>query len=988
LHKFFVRLNKEVTMNLGKRMMNGLDRDIEEHIAMETQDNIERGMSPEEARYAALRKFGNVLRAEEETRAVWSVIWLEELFQDIRFGLRTFKKSPGFVTVAVLTLALGIGANTAIFSLIDAVMLKSLPVENPSQLVMLRWSARRSPIVHGYMSSGDCPSDLRSEAENHSGCSFSEPMFREIQRQTKLFSGAAAFASSGPLVVTGNGQASRIRGQLLSGNFFDTTGLKPAAGRLFTSSDDQPSTQPVAVLNYGYWQSAFGGSRDAIGRTVELNNVPFIIIGVVEPRFNGISPGSDYDVWLPLVVEKRIASAHGFGQFDRRNDPAQWWLTIIARLDATVPPAQAQAIATGLFRNHTLHGDSPLFHSGEAVPAKLAVHQDAHVGPSQIPLGNKPVALPKGAMIAQHLPAPSGAATNSVPPADNPEITLVPADSGLTGSRDVYSNPLYVLMMAVAIILLIACANVAGLMLARAAARQKEMAVRLALGAGRIRILRQLLTESVMLSVLGGTLGVLFAYWGVHIIIGFIYHNGQVPRGGFIPEVDLRVLAFTVTTSVVSGILFGVAPALRSIRTALAPTLKEGEGSHASPKRHRARWFNISNALVVSQMALAMVLLVGAGLLVRTLQNLRSIDVGFDTHNVLNFQINPELAGYKNAQLWSLYGDLQTRLSAIPGVQSTGYSMSAFLSGSLMTTIFHWPGTPQDQMSQADVLQIGPNFFETIHIRLLAGRDFNLSEFAQSFNKADKTMLPTPVIVNRKFVEKFVGKENPLGKRFGDAPASKFGPASPGYEIVGVASDTKYESLRREMNPIMFVPHSLGMATFELRMAADPQAILPAVRKVIADVNANMPLSGVQTESEQIDQVLFKERLVARLASFFSMLALILACIGLYGLLSYEIARRRREIGIRMALGAQARDVLRLIVKQGIALSLVGAAVGIGIALAITRYLTSMLYNVHANDPWTLIAVAILLTLISLAACLIPARRATHVDPIVTLRYE
>lgn len=344
-----------------KHMMRELDRDIREHLDRETQDNIDRGMPPEEARYAALRKFGNVTRVKEATREVWSFLWFEQFLQDIHFGLRMLRKSPGFAAVAILTLALGIGANTAIFSLIDAVMLRSLPVENPSQLVLLKWAARRSPNVHGYMSSGDCPTDLRPGAANPTGCSFSEPMFHEIA-QANIFSATAAFANSGRLSVTGNGPATVIYGQLVSGDFFRTMGLKPAAGRLFEATDDALSAAPVAVLNYGYWQSAFGGSRDVVGRTLELNNVPFTVIGVAEKRFTGITPGSSYDVWLPLSDAQRITDPMRWE--NRSGDTAHWWLTMIGRLKPGVELAQAQAAVSGLFQNEMIHGVVPLFERG------------------------------------------------------------------------------------------------------------------------------------------------------------------------------------------------------------------------------------------------------------------------------------------------------------------------------------------------------------------------------------------------------------------------------------------------------------------------------------------------------------------------------------------------------------------------------------------------------------------------------------------------
>jgi predicted permease len=592
------------------------------------------------------------------------------------------------------------------------------------------------------------------------------------------------------------------------------------------------------------------------------------------------------------------------------------------------------------------------------------------------------------------LAAPPGTAPEASPKtlstaADNPLVTLLPAQTGLTGARGEYSNPLYVLMLAVGIILLITCANVAGLMLARAAARQKEMAVRLALGAGRARVVRQLLTESVMLSVLGGALGILFAYWGAHAIVSFVSSNQSRPLG-FATGVDLRVLAFTVAISLLTGILFGIAPTFRGARVDLTPALKEGERSSGSSGHAGRTWFSAGNALVVAQVALAIVVLVGAGLLVRTLQNLRSIDVGFDSHNILVFGIDPTLIGYKGAQVDAFYRDLQGRLAETPGVTSASYSILPLLSNRLGITGFHWPGMPQDQTSMADGLAVGPNFFATMHIPFLAGREFNASDFkvAAANSGVTPSSERTAVIVNQAFVQKYLGKENPIGKQFGEAEAAEDHPALPGYEIIGVVRDAKYNSLRRDIQAMMYTPQSAGGASFEIRTAADPQAILPAIREIVAQVNTNLPLFDVKTESEQIDRLLFQERLVARLSGFFGLLALVLACVGLYGLLSYEVSRRTREIGIRLALGAQPASVLKLVLRQGIVLAIVGAAVGIGVALGVTRYLATMLFDVHTNDPLTMIAVAVLLTLVALAACYIPARRAMRVDPVVALRYE
>ena len=1011
-------------MGRGKRLLDELDADIRDHIERETQDNIERGMTPEEAHYAAVRKFGNVTRVKEDTRDVWRIAWIEDLWQDIRYGLRMLRNSPGFASVAVLTLALGIGANTAIFSLINAVMLRSLPVEKPSELVVLRWSARKAPRINGYMSSGDCPSNLRFGAANPSGCSFSEPMFREI-RSTNQFAGVAAFANSGALALTGNGPASVISGQLVSGDFFHTLGLKAAAGRVLELSDDSPSAAPVAVLNYGYWQSSFGGARDAVGRTIELNGVAFTVVGIAEQRFTGITPGSDYDVWLPLAVGPRINNPR---MWDNREDKVTyWWLTILGRLKPETPVLQAQAAISGMFRNEMLNGAIPLFEMGGGMPGPPGPRGAGRSASRQMVMGGPPPAgaravppqpsggqntvvvggpMPpasgsQGSARIQSAPAPTvqGQAASDVAnepktlskPDDEPTVTLVNAQTGLTGSRGQFANPLLILMFAVGIILLIACSNVAGLMLARAAARQKEMALRLALGAGRMRIVRQLLTESLLLAATGGVLGIVFASWCSHAIVSFVSNNQPRPLT-FATGLDLRVLGFTVAISLFTGILFGLAPAFRSVRVDVTPALKEGFSSSTRISRVGAKRFSIGNGLVVTQVALAIVVLVGAGLLVRTLQNLRSIDVGFDSHNLVIFGINPSLAGYQDAQIRSFYQDLQGRLTETPGVKSVSYSMVPLLSGALIATMFHWPGTPQDRPSESDVLEIGPNFFSTMQISFLAGRNFTTSDYeiaANAANPSAQHAVPTPVIVDQAFVGKFVGKENPLGKRFGQSEASQEGPASPGYEIIGVVRDTKYDSLRREISPMMYTPQAMFPGTsFEVRTAGDPQALVPVIRKVVAEINPNLPLRDVTTESQQIDRLLFQERLVARLSGFFGLLALALACIGLYGLLAYEVARRTREIGIRSALGAQRGDVLLLVVKQGLLLAVVGAVAGIGVALGVTRYLKTMLYDVSAYDPTTIVVVTALLVLVALAACLIPARRATNVDPMVALRYE
>ncbi|HET9308719.1 MAG TPA: ABC transporter permease [Candidatus Sulfotelmatobacter sp.] len=885
------------------------------------------------------------------------------LTQDLRYSLRVLRKSPGFTAVAILTLAMGIGANTAIFSLIDGILMRGLPVQDAQHIVVLKWSAHKAPDIHNQSGYGDCGQGELSRTGESFGCSLSMPFFNDVASQVSAFSSVAAFADAGQIDLSANGTASVLRGQAVSGGFLPLLGVRAAAGRLLTPSDDSISAQPVVVLNDGYWKRQFGGSPSAIGKTVRLNNVPFTIIGVADPRFDSLSPGHVYDVWVPLSVLPQI-NPHPWVKA-RATDPYSWWLVVIGRLKPGVSRLQAQAGVTTLFRNDMLHGAKPLSKAE-----------------------------------------------------DDPKVDALPAQSGLSGSTAEISGELYVLMMAVGIVLLIACANVAGLLLSRATARQKEIAVRLALGAGRRRIVQQLLTESVFLSLAGGALGILFAIWGTRAIVTLFTSSSDEPFG-FSPGIDGRVLLFTFAVAMLTGIIFGFAPAFRGTRVDLTPALKAGTRSSAAEGRSAGRWFNLGNGLVIAQVALAVVVLVGAGLLVRTLQNLRNVDPGFDTRNLLTFQLDPTLIGYKTPQVDAFYRDLQQRIGTIPGVESVSYSNSTLLSGSLWDTGFHLEGTPKDQDSNADYLPVGAGFFSMMHMHLLTGRNFDSADFAQAETAEERERAreavqeakeaglpaaggsaavpesaakeaPVPVIVNKTFVQKYFPKVNPLGVHFGahEADPAKGDWATPGWEIIGVASDAKYQDLRSPIDPTMYVPFSGGNTSFEVRTGMNSKAVTASIRGVVSQMDSNLPVFNVHTQAELIDQLLFQERMIAKLSGFFGILALVLACIGLYGLLSYEVSRRTREIGIRMALGAQRRGVLKLIVGQGMVLAIIGAMVGIAVTLGVTRYLRSMLYNIHANDPATMVGVGILLTLVAVAACYIPARRAMRVDPMVALRYE
>ncbi|TAM82433.1 MAG: ABC transporter permease [Acidobacteria bacterium] len=941
-----------------KKPPDDLGEEIRAHLAMEEQENREAGMPSEEARYAALRRFGNVTQAQERSREMWEWQWLETLLQDIRYGLRQLRRSPGLTAVAVLTLALGIGANTAIFSLIDAVMLRSIPVHDPSGLVVLRWSAhhdRRGPINSS--SFGDC--DERYGGAIASGCTFPYPVLQTLQSQSKVFSGITAFGGPDDLVLGGKGSAMMARGEIVSGDYFSTLGVKAAVGRTLGPGDDDPSASPAIVLSYAFWQSAFGGDRSAVGRTIVLNSVPFTIAGVAERSFTNLAPGKTQDLWLPIAMELRLNIPWATDLQSFRN----WRVVLLGRLDPGVSIQKAQAAADLAFRNEVLHGSEPVW--------KVS---------------------------------------------DNPKIELIPAQQGLTGFRGFFSTPLYVLMVVVGLILLIACANVAGLLLSRAAARQTEMAVRLAVGAGRRRIVRQLLTESVLLSLASGAVGVLFACWGVRLIVSLISSSrfGSFP---FVVAPDWRVLAFTVSICFFTGIVFGLAPAFRSARLDLTPALKANASSSSLRGRGTGGRLHLGKSLVVVQVVLSVVVLMGGGLLVRTLRNLRDINPGFDTQNLLLFKIDPTLQKYTPSQVQTYYRELQQRLAALPGVSSASYSHPALLNGSLMATGFHVEGQPEKKSVPSDLLSIGPGFLSTMHIPLMGGRTFTDEDFEQAAkataaeekasaaaapSKTSHRATPTqpavvpPVaaLINQTFARKYCLGQNPLGKQLMEPGPEEGGEASSrkmprrSWVIVGIIGDTKYENLRREIHPTVFLPISRGGAHFELRTAGNPAALIPSVRHAAELINKNLPVFTVQTQTQSIDELLFQERLIVRLSVLFGLLALLLACIGLYGMLSYEMARRRREIGIRMALGAEKGDVLRMVVGQGLRLAFIGMAIGIAGALALTRFLSSLLYGVKPTDPLTFAAVSLVLIAVALAACYLPARRAAKVDPMVALRYE
>lgn len=893
------------------RVEQELDDEIRFHVEQQAEKYMRAGRSKEEALRQVRLEFGGIEQVREDCRDARGISFLDTVGQDFRYGLRMLTKSPAFTAIIIVTLALGIGANTAIFTLVNAVMLRSIPVRDPQQLVVLKWSAKKWPQSAGTSSFGDCAFQ-QQDATGATSCSLDYPLFQEIQKQGVL-ANVMAFAGTFETDLSGNGAAAMVHSDLVSGSYFQTLGVAPALGRMLVPDDEKPGAPAVVVLDYAYWQRAFGGSTAVIGRTVRLNSAIFTIVGVTEPGFTRLTPGKSVDAWISI----NQAPALGL-KYIQPSDAGNLWLVVVGRLRPEVSRAQAQAALDAIFVNTALHGTKPLWVK-----------------------------------------------------ADNPHLLLVPAQDALTGIRNQYGEPLLLLMAAVGLTLLIACANVAGLMLARAAAREREMAVRLAMGAARRRVIRQLLTESLLLSFLGAALGALLAPLGVSGLAAFFSKNAYLPLQLDL-HVDARVLLFTVGAALLTGIGFGLAPAFRGSRTSVTGQLK-GNTITSAASHGRGRMLSLGSALVVLQVALSMVVLTGAGLLLRTLGNLRSINAGFDTRNLILFNISPQLAGYKEKQIPDLYSELQRRIAALPGVTGVSYSSDALLDGGLWTQDVRVESRADKSTVEVQMLSIGPDFFSTMKIPLLEGR------FLTAADRDDGQR----ALVNRSFVTTFLAGRSPLGLHFGGTD-----PKDRQNEIVGVVADTKYAQLRDEDGPTAYVPAGSGGITFEVRTAPAPASLMPAVRSVVHSVDDNIPIMRMRTQSDSIDRLLFKERLVARLLGLFAGLGLLLACIGLYGLLSYEVDRRTREIGIRTALGAQRSAIWSMVVRHGVVLVAIGALAGCGAAFGVTRLLQSLLYDVRATDPMTFGLTAALMLAVGILACSLPARRATRVDPMSALRCE
>ena len=873
------------------RVEHELDAELRFHLEQQIEENLAAGMSAEEARYAARRSIGGLTQIQEECRDARSVAWIETSITDLRYGWRMLRKSPVLTMVAILSLAIGIGANTTIFTIIDALMLKMLPVKNPSELVQ---------FLHFF----------EGQRSN-----FSYPWYEHFRDQSHSFAGIVAVSNPNKLKLREKAETEVVECRYVSGNYFAVLGVNAFAGRVITPEDDTAkgsAAEPVAVLSYLFWKRRFGADPSVIGRTVFLEGVPFTIVGVTPPEFFGVETGRSPSIRIPMATERRIRRESWLPK------PFQW-LMLAARLKPESSIDQARADIAVIFQRLIAREAS-----GIDDPHERRLHFEQR-------------------------------------------LDLISAGAGLDTLRIQFSEPLQILMAIVAVVLLIACANIANLLVGRAASRRREIAVRLALGAGRSRLLRQFLAESVLLSVIGGALGVLLASWGSNALVAFM-SNGE-PRILPVLTPDARVLLFTATVSLLTGVLFGLVPAFRATRVDAGPALKETRAMSASNK--------LGKILVISQAALSLVLLIGATLLARSLRNLETIDAGFDRANVLMLEVDAAGAGFKGAKLAKYYQQLLARIAEIPGVHSASGALITPIAGGAITNSVQVEGyTPQpEEDKEVYVNRVAPKYFETLATPLLAGRDFTLQ---------DRKGAPDVAMINQTMARYYFQNANPIGRHITAEHSTM--------EIIGVVGDAKYTSLREKTPRTLYLPCfqddlSWGPSVL-VRTSLPLRAITGPLRSVARAVDMSVPVAGIKTLSEQVEQSLIRERMIAILASFFGLLALVLACIGLYGVMSYSVTRRTNEIGIRVALGAARRDVVWLVVKETMLLVAVGIGVGLPAALASMGVIRNLLFGLEPTDPSTILVATALMALVAGFAGYLPARRASRVDPMVALRYE
>ena len=887
------------------------DADLEEemrlHLELRAQEHVRVGLTPEDARYAALRCFGNATLLKEESHMTWGWDWLESLLQDTAYGSRAMLRSPALTIVALLSLTLGIGANTAIFSLLDAVMLRSLPVKEPAHLVLLG-NGTASGITDDF---------ARTQL-------YSYPFYRRAQRENQVFSDTAAICSMMNDVhgfVDGRSESEPMNVQLVSGTYFDTLGVRALLGRTVNDADDNSEgDHPVAVISYAWWKRSLARDPEVLNRTLKLGATTYNIIGVAPPEFFGTKVGEAPDMWVPLSMIKAVPPNFG-GYTDNFSES----LLIMGRLKPGVSIAEATANVNVLFR--------------------------------QILLG-----FPDAKLSQENLQR-----------LDRTKVLLTPMATGLSSLRRQFSEPLQILMAVVALVLLIACANIANLLLARSTARARELAVRQALGARRSRIIRQLLTESLLLALVGGMLGVALASVANYVLLRMV-------SGGLDPipldlSINTRLLLFTVAVTIATALVFGTVPAFRATRLQLTDTLKAGRGPQGSSTKNR-----LAKALVISQVALSLVLMVGAGLFLRSLVNLNNVDTGFNKENVLRLNIDSSSAGYTAGEPRdiALFQQIEERVSAMPNVKAASFSAFTFDEGTWDSGVVV-PGMKIDETTDVNHNVVGTGYLATMQIPLLAGRNFSSSDTRTS---------QQVVIISEHTAKTLFPRDNPIGRYYNLGRDNK---PEDDVTVIGVVKNVKFGDLAEEPVNLDYMPYTQrpwDFGDFEVRYTGDFAPIVAAVQRTIHSIDRNLPITRVTTLDEQVARSFTNQRLVAQLSAFFGLLAVFLSCIGIYGVMSYVVTRRTNEIGIRMALGAGRSHMLWMVLREILILVSIGVGIGVPLTLAGDRLLSHMLFGLKPTDPVTLVSATVILLIVAAIAGYLPARRASLVDPIVALRYE
>jgi len=891
-----------------------LAEEMEFHRAMTERDLENRGHTPTHASVAARRALGSRALAQDQARDAWIWPWLADGIRDVRHAARLLRRNPGFTVVAVLTLALGIGANTAIFSLINALMLRQLPVRDPQQLRF--FGSTLATGSTGFTPNG--PTDL-----------FSYQFYRDFRRDNDVFENVAAVGSieydtNGRLASSG---FERIAVELVSGSYFDTLGVRAAAGRVLADADDRViGGHPVAVASYSWWHRRFAGAP-ILGSTVSIGRRTYVMIGVAQAGFSGITVGQSPDLWIPLAMQREISP--GWNGLD---DPLYRTLHMVGRLKAGVPLATAQAVTNALFRR----------------------------------------------LVTEY--AGSRASANTAANIQRASVELTPGRSGRSNLRVDSAPPLTVLMALVGLVLLIACANVANLLLARASARQREIAVRMSLGAGRLRIVRQLLAESLILAAAGAVLGVAFAAGASRLLVALVsYGTEPLP---LVVTPDLSVLAFTLGATLATVMLFGALPAFNATRLDLVPALKDGGSASATPGRAR-----LSRLLVVGQVALSVALIAGAVLFLRSLTNVLNINTGFDKRNVLVIDIDAGGAGYDvDARYKTMMERVEQRVAQIPGVDSASFALSVFNGGGWSTSNVIIPGHTRSADDRSVVLNlVGRQYLNVMRMPILAGR---------GLGERDTPSSPKVAVINETMARMYFGEPFPLGRTFSVIDDEKNDDSSQwtDVQVVGVARDAKYFTLFENQRPAAFFPHAqhtrFFLPSLTVRHGSDEAAILPAIRRAVADVDPNLPVDRVITLGSLIDFGVVNRRAVAQLSAVFGLLAVLLASIGIYGVTTYGTSRRTSEFGVRMALGAERRHVLWLVLGETARLGFTGVVIGLLLAMAAGRFVSSLLFGVTPYDPPAILVAAAAMIAVALVAGYVPALRATRIDPLLALRRE